>query len=222
MKQHQGVWLPDHEKHLLEWMDKSGEVVAGRGTYQIKKLRAALEYVKQWRTAVDVGAHVGFWSMHLAPRFQGLEAFEPVADHRECWQENMKDQFQGAHHCAIRLHECALGASPGKVSMVVPPGSSGGTHIGGPGWIPLKTLDSFNLRDVDFLKIDVEGAELAVLEGARATLEEYHPCVIVEQKGHIMAANFGTTGRPAVDYLVSLGATMRREMGGDFICTWGD
>ena len=214
MKQHQGIWLPDHEKHLVEWMDKSGQIVDGRGTYQYKKLVGALEHVKQWRTVVDVGAHVGFWSMHLARRFQHLEAFEPVAEHRECWALNMEGQKN------TTLHECALGAVDGNVAMVIPPGSSGGTHIGGPGWIPMKTLDSFEFQDVDFLKIDCEGAEGAVLEGGVETMRRCRPCVIVEQKGHIMAANFGTKGRPAVDFLVGLGAKLRREMGGDFILSW--
>ncbi len=223
MKQHQGIWLPDHERHMIEWMDKSGQIVNGRGTYQYKKLVGSLEHVKNWRTVVDVGAHVGFWSMHLAPKFQNLEAFEPVAEHRECWVENMKDQMRDYGRdsgCELRLHECALGASDGTVSMVIPPGSSGGTHIGGAGWIPMKTLDSFNLQDVDFLKIDCEGAESAVLEGGVETLKRCRPCVIVEQKGHIMAANFGTKGRPAVDFLIGLGAIFRREMGGDFILSW--
>jgi FkbM family methyltransferase len=213
MKQHQGIWLPDYEKHLLEWMDKSGELVDGRGTYQIKKLRAAMEYVEAKTRAVDVGAHVGFWSMHLAREFFKVMAFEPMAEFRECFARNVEEMN-------VRLYGCALGAKAGGVSLVTPEGSSGGTHITGTGDIELRTLDSFDFQNVDFLKVDCEGYELAVLEGARTTLRRCRPCVIVEQKPHIMAANFGTSGHPAVDFLLKMGASVRKVMSGDYIISW--
>lgn len=218
MKQHQGVWLPDGEKHLVEWMDASGEIVDGKGTYQIKKLRAALLHVKQFRVAVDVGAHVGFWSMHLAKRFGRLHAFEPVAVHRECFAANV---FTGERIGGdVTLHDCALGAKAGQVALATPAGSSGGTHITGEGDIAMLALDSFELQDVDFIKIDCEGYELAVVEGAVEILKRCRPCVIVEQKQHIMAENFGEQGTPAVELLLRLGAKQRLVLSGDHILSW--
>lgn len=211
MKQHQGIWLPDHERHMIEWMDRNGEIVDGRGTYQIKKLRKALEFVKEWRVAVDVGAHVGFWSMHLAAKFGALHAFEPVNDHRECFGRNVR----GAN-----LYSVALGAAPGRCAMSVPTGSSGGTHISGSGEIEIRTLDSYELHFVDFIKIDCEGYELAVVQGAAETLKRCRPAVIVEQKPHILAKNFGTKGAPAVEFLTELGAKVRAVLSGDYILTW--
>ena len=79
MFQHQGIWLPDGEKHFPEWMSKNGELIDGRGTYQIRKLREAMKWVRHWRLAVDVGAHVGLWSMQLAARFGHVQAFEAAA-----------------------------------------------------------------------------------------------------------------------------------------------
>jgi hypothetical protein len=89
MKQVGGVWLPDHEEHLIAWMRNRNEVVDGKLTYQHHKLQEAMKWVRNWRTAVDVGAHCGLWSMHLAKRFKQLHAFEPVADHRECFAKNV-------------------------------------------------------------------------------------------------------------------------------------
>lgn len=215
MKQHQGIWLPDHEQHMIEWMDKSGEIVDGRGTYQIKKLRAALGYVKNWRTAVDVGAHVGFWSMHLVGKFAMLHAFEPIFEHRECFERNV--------HGSCLVYPVALGAAPAMVSLTVPNGSSGGTHIvdsASPGEIELRTLDSFELENVDFLKIDCEGYEFDVCAGGIETIKRCKPCVIVEQKQHIMSANFGIKGTPAVDFLKALGAKERQVISGDHILSF--
>lgn len=44
----------------------------------------------------------------------------------------------------------------------------------------MRTLDSHELTDVGFIKIDVEGLEAAVLLGAQHTLEAYHPTMLVE------------------------------------------
>lgn len=218
MKQHQGIWLPDQEQHMIEWMNKSGEIVDGRGTYQIRKLRAALEYVKDWRVAVDVGAHVGFWSMHLVKKFESVHAFEPVEAHRDCFYKNMA----GSNNW--ELEPVALGDKEGMVSLVTPHGSSGGTHINGTGDIEMVPLDDYDFINLDFLKVDCEGYELKVLQGAVETLKRCKPCVIVEQKSHTTGGrkHLPVGGKPAVDFLKSIGYTLRREMGGDYIMTFGD
>lgn len=217
MFEFQGIWFPDGEKHFPEWMQKNGELVDGRGTYQIKKLRAALEHCKEFRVAVDVGAHVGLWSMQLAKRFLQVIAFEPVPQYRDCYLENMA----GQHY---HLMNFALGAGPAMVSMKIPDLNggidSGGTHVCGDGNIEMRTLDSFELDEVDLIKIDCEGYELEVLRGSVATLARCRPCVIVEQKPHKLGPNFGIKGTPAVDFLRDLGAVHRRELGGDHVLSW--
>lgn len=213
MKQLGGVWLPDGETHLVDWMKKTNRLVDGKLTYQYHKLEAALGYVKEWRGAVDVGAHCGLWSMHLADRFALLYAFEPVAAHRECFNMNVL----GA--AGVYLHPCALGESDGSVSIHTAPTSSGDSWVNGRGEIPLRRLDDFGITDVDFLKLDCEGYELFALRGAEETLIRCRPCVIVEQKPG-RAQKFGLPERGAVDYLQKLGAKLRKEMSGDFILSW--
>ena len=213
MFQHQGIWLPDGEKHFPEWMTRNGEIVNGKGTYQIKKLREAMKWCKQFRTAVDVGAHVGLWSMHLAEKFSGIHAFEPVPIFRSCFVRN-------AAQGNITLHRYPLGSRDADVAMVYDPADSGGTHVGGAGDMKMRTLDSFEFQDVDFAKLDCEGYELEVLKGAVETLKRCRPCVIVEQKPHKLLPNFGIKGAPAVDFLRGMGAVLRKEMGGDFIMSF--
>src|SRR3990167_8000262 len=113
MFSHQGIWLPDGERHFPVWMTQNGEMVDGRGTYQIKKLREAMGYVTHWRTAVDIGAHCGLWSMHLAKKFQSLHAFEPVPLFRQCFEKNVIARN-------VQLYACALGSVTGKVRMKIP------------------------------------------------------------------------------------------------------
>jgi FkbM family methyltransferase len=217
MKLHKGIWFPDHEQHMLEWCDKNGEMIDGKTTYQYKKWLACIPYIKQWRNAVDCGSHIGFWSAHMAKRFQHVSAFEPILEHRECFALNVPDSN-------VTVHTCALESEPGLVSLTIPEGSSGGTHISGHGDIQLRTLDSFGIDELDFLKIDTEGYELAVLQGARETLLRCKPCVIVEQKPHTIGGQkhlpAGGPQTPAVDYLRDLGAYLRTVKSGDFILAW--
>ena len=215
MFQHQGIWLPDGEKHFPEWMTRNGEVVDGKGTYQIKKLREAVKHCKEFRVAVDVGAHVGLWAMHLCKRFEAVQAFEPVASYRECFLKNVDWERRD-----VALHSIALGAAAGSCGMVINPADTGGTHVGGAGDVVVAALDGFDFEVVDFVKIDVEGWEFEVLKGAVETVKRCKPVIIVEQKPHKLLPNFGIKGAPAVDFLKSLGMVQAREMGGDYIMVW--
>lgn len=217
MFEHQGVWLPDGEKHFPEWMSRNGEMVDGRGTYQIKKLREAMRHVARFRTAVDVGAHVGLWSMHLAQRFKSVHAFEPMDSFRACFSRNVVESN-------VLLYACALGAVSGRVTMNYDPADSGNTHVafeGGTSVTPMMTLDECDIQDVDFIKIDVEGGEDLVIAGGKQTIQKYRPTIIVEQKLHKLKANFGIDGQPALDLLKSLGYLVVRELSGDYVMVRG-
>jgi FkbM family methyltransferase len=222
-------------------MDKNGELVDGRGTYQLKKWHACLPWIKNWRTAVDVGAHVGFWSMQMAKRFKNVFAYEPMREYRDCFLRNVDPEDWearaivegwgcGGRDCNVELFPYALGAGRGRVKMVVPrlDGGldTGGTHVGTEGEeVELRRLDDEFLHvpdAVDFIKIDCEGYEAEVVRGAEGLIRAARPCVIVEQKQHKMAANYGTSGTPAVDLLREMGAVLRHEIGGDYILSWPD
>lgn len=214
MIEFQGIFLPDGETHLTDWMTKAGEIVDGKGTYQIKKLRAAVGLCKQFRTAIDLGAHCGMWSMQLAKQFRHVHAFEPVAAHRACFAKNLA----GVNN--VTLHACAIGKEKGSISMYTAPTSSGDSWVSGKGDIPLETLDSYGLFNVDFLKADLEGAELFAMQGAEKILLKNKPVIIVEQKPGHASQHFGIGDTAAVTYLQSLGAKVRKEMSGDYIMSW--
>jgi hypothetical protein len=231
MKQVGGVWLPDHETHLVEWMTKKNQVVDGKLTYQLDKQNAAYSFCRQFRHAIDIGAHCGLWSMQMAKRFRVLDAFEPVAEHRECFKANVgaglwRDHISGEHKiadisdpdCAAQLYPWALGEKRGSVRMETAPTSSGDTRIGGAGDIPLCTLDDTRLtaNDVDFIKLDCEGYELFALRGGEQLIRRCMPVICVEQKPG-RGQRFGLPERGAIEYLQGLGYKLAREMSGDFI-----
>lgn len=211
MIQHQGIWLPDGETHLTEWMTKAGEIVDGKGTYQIKKLRAAIAYCKQFRNAIDVGAHCGMWSMQLIKRFQRVYAFEPVVVHQQCYWRNLEG-FEDR----VTLFPEALGENDGFVNIHTAPTSSGDSWVDGTGNIPMHRLDSYDISDVDFIKLDCEGYELFALRGGVETIIRCKPVIIVEQKPG-RAVKYGLPETGAVPFLQDFGYRLAQELNGDFI-----
>jgi FkbM family methyltransferase len=204
MKNIRGVWLPDHEEHLLMFATHDG------WSYQKHKLDEAMKHCSERGLAIDIGGHCGLWSKHLVNLFDDVVAFEPVAAHRECYVKNVKgDNYT--------LHPIALGAKEGKVSIHSTQGSSGDSWVDGVGDIEMRTLDSFNLKP-DFIKIDTEGYEFNILRGGEMTVKEFKPTIIVEQKPN-KGSNFGLTDTAAVDLLRSWGYTPRRVISGDYIMT---
>jgi len=214
MFQFQEIWLPDGEKHFPQWMEKNGELVDGKGTYQLKKWMACQPWIKQFRNAIDVGSHVGLWAMQMVKKFEFVYCFEPMPEFTECALENLK----WAHNFAI--DPVALGPQAGFVGMDYRPEDSGNTHVVAGEGFRMKALDSYEFENVDFIKIDCEGSEHDVISGARETLLRCKPCVIVEQKQHKLKANYGITGTPAVAMLMTLGAEVSQKISGDFILTW--
>lgn len=217
MKEALGWWFPDHEKHLIDWMRANPMTINGRQAYQGKKQLAALAAVTRFkpgppRVAVDVGGHVGLWSFNLAPAFQQVHAFEPVAMMRECFLRNVE-----AHN--VTLHEVALGAERGAVSMHTTEHSTGDSWVSGQGDIPMFALDDLALVEVDFIKIDVEGYEAAVVAGARDTILRCRPIMCVEQKRDF-GAKFGFKPKAAVEALIAMGMRELAEIGGDHIMGW--
>jgi FkbM family methyltransferase len=218
-----GGWtFPPGEAHLPQWIKKVNDVRDGRKLYQGAKYRLALSYVKQRRTAVDIGGHIGLWSWPMSKDFERVRAFEPMPEHRECYAVNMADRHN------FVLHPVALGDGTLKTVHVRTRthGSSGdtGVDLSGNGLeVPCLTLDSFELNEVDFLKCDCEGFELFVMKGAVETLKRNKPVVIVEQKPETgMEKNYNIGTKDAVRFLESLGARQVAERAGDHIMTWTD
>ncbi len=203
--------FPDGETHLPKRMQKGALRVDGRLTYQYPLYETALKSVRSRGVAVDVGAHVGLFSFWMVRDFAEVAAFEPVAAHRECWRANVPKRAQDA------LYGCALGAKDGSVRLEPrDASSSGGTQIVGQGDIPMHTLDSFGLRAVDLLKIDCEGFEFDVLQGAAETVDRCHPVVIVEQRPKLVGT-FGHSHKAAVDWLVKRGGQVVQSDGRDYV-----
>lgn len=150
------------------------------------ELRVLSEIVKPGGTAVDVGANQGFFAYALSQVAARVEAFEPHPDYA-----GFARHMLGAR---ARVHDVALSNEPGTADFIVPIADDGlELHLGGKltgakgeaakhlkYTVQVRTLDSYAFDNVSVVKIDVEGSELQVLQGGRATLAKFRPPLIVE------------------------------------------
>jgi FkbM family methyltransferase len=126
-------------------------------------------FIRRMRTAVDVGCRVGEYSRYLHHHFARTYAFDP-----NLW----KGFASNVDLSKVTHFNCAIGDEPGTIEM------HGGTHRlveGKMKTVPVYRLDDFELEDVDYMKIDVEGFERKVLRGAAKTIEKYRPLIVIEQ-----------------------------------------
>lgn len=143
------------------------------------------EIVPPGCTAIDVGANRGLYSYALCRYAAKVEAFEP--------NPAMVIFTRAKARRRTRVHAVALSNRDGTAPFYIPQ-TRKGTHahlIGSLGNrhqadaivqvdVPVATLDSFGFDNVGFIKIDVEGAELDVLEGARRTIMRDRPILLAE------------------------------------------
>jgi FkbM family methyltransferase len=214
----EGLYLPDGEQHLIDWMRNARKYVDGKPTYQHNKYSEALSLVKKRRRAIDVGGNIGLWSRVMSIDFEVVEAFEPVTEFAEYFRFNAPNAV---------LHQVALSDSKRMVTMARDVGGSCGDV--GPMSSKVKSkaiervetalLDDFAFRDVDFIKVDCEGYELHVLRGAEQTILGNKPVMIVEQKPG-KGSRYGYEDDAAVKYLQGLGMKIHTVLAGDYIMSW--
>lgn len=147
-----------------------------RGEAEIRLLRALVDPA---RIAVDVGAHLGAYTFFLARIAREVHAFEPLA--------HCARFLRRAYGGRVHVHGCALAEAPGCGLLQVPAGAGqtarlvqGDTDDAGAAQVQLCCLDDFVLDGVGFIKIDAEGAETRVLQGARRTIAGSRPVLLVE------------------------------------------
>lgn len=160
-----------------------------------------LKRVNRRTHMIDVGGNVGRWANHYADIFENVTAFEPADYNIECFKINTEDKTN------ITLNEYGLADKAGKGKLAVAIDNHLGSTRVWPeddGEIVLKTMDEHNYDIIDVLKIDVEGLEIPVLNGARKTLERCSPVIIIE-RCVLNSEAYGYTKNDSHELLVELG-----------------
>jgi FkbM family methyltransferase len=168
--------------------------------YQKAHLNKALQFCKQTRIGIDIGANYGIMSYNMSKVFGHVYAFEIDKNVYECLDRNVKEL--GLKN--VDIFPYGLGDTTKTVGLNVKPGKSFSTHVNEDGNdAQIKTLDSFGFDSVDFLKIDAEGYEPLIIQGAMKTIERCKPIIFYERKGH--EERFGYHKGSVLEMLKDLG-----------------
>lgn len=142
---------------------------------------------KKREVFIDVGAHIGKYALQVARIVGNQGVVVAVEPNLENYQTLTKAVRLNNFKNVILLN---LAAWSQNCNLQVFFGDSSGHHTAnkntGFGYfeVEAKTIDSIihdlNIKRVDWIKIDVEGAEFEVLKGLKKTLAEMRPKVIVE------------------------------------------
>tara|TARA_Y100000592_G_C5394534_1_gene279911 strand:+ start:306 stop:920 length:615 start_codon:yes stop_codon:yes gene_type:complete len=143
------------------------------GDGQAPLREVAYRFIDSWRGCIDAGSNFGMWTRALMKDFEIVHCFEPNPVFNKCWKKNIP-----ANENAI-LHEVGLGD---KESTATFESITSNRLQRKPGPAVIKTLDSFELDKIDFIKIDVDGYEDLLLQGAKQTIANNNPVINIEMK----------------------------------------
>lgn len=204
-------------------------LLARRTHYLETELGTLPDLVGRGDVCVDVGAAAGLYSQalsHLVGPAGLVHSVEPVTFSHPVWSRVLgwRDRPN------VRYHSMALGAEPGKATMRVPfrahgPDTSRSfldwkTHGLGSNdeflyhvdmVVEVSTLDELcadaELDRLDFVKIDVEGGELHVLQGGQHAIERFAPTMLIEIEAR-HTARYEYSPGDVVDWLACRGYRM--------------
>ena len=181
-----GFVYPGRMNRWIDW------IAFYYGAYELDELELMrhLLMARPSSIALDIGANVGHHSLYMASYCSEVHAFEPFDVVAASLDEKVRRN--GLKH--VHVHRMGLSDSDQELEFFAPQGINTGTGTfvathepenNRPiGRLKLRHADSYldllKLQAIDLIKIDVEGFELTVLRGLRATLIRYRPVVMME------------------------------------------
>lgn len=166
-------WIQPEDAGLLEFL-VAEQVIAGAYRHE----QAA---VREGDVVFDVGSHVGvFTRMALRRGAKTVVAIEPVQKNLDCFKKTFQAELAAG---TVRVVEAAAWNEPATLQFHVDEGESGSARgrvdQAGTIEVPAVTIDAtvagLGLDRVDFIKMDIEGAERFALKGASETIARFRP-----------------------------------------------
>ncbi len=177
------------------------------GTFEPNEFHFLGQILKPGMTMLDVGANEGLYTLFSARRVGPagrVVAFEPSSRERSRLEHNVARNRFGN----VTVVPCAVGSREGTAPLQIASGvHSGHNTLGalvyddapavGVEHVPVERLDTLierlGVATVHMIKIDVEGAEMHVLEGARRTMAVHRPILMVEANDEALQAQGAST-----------------------------
>jgi FkbM family methyltransferase len=196
----------------VDQKDVSVSVPLLRGEYEPHLFKFFRETLRPGMVFVDVGANVGFYSMLAAAQVGEtgrVFSFEPNPENCRLIKLSVaRNRFE-----TVAVFPTALGSQSGASVFSTHIGSNGGLmpdteeSLANPNCVvvPISKLEEVIRERIDIVKIDVEGAEGLVLQGAKTLIEEHKPIITSEFSLEMLARVSGMSGKAYLDYFSESG-----------------
>ena len=187
------------------------------GEFETSELRFVESYLQPGMTVLDIGAHHGLYSVLAAKRVGKngrVRSFEPSP--REC--KFLKHNLRINRCRNVQIENFALGSGSGQGVLFLVEGAEDVCNSLRPPAaevtttkvsVEVRPLDEYleqqRIEKVDFIKLDVEGAELEVLRGAKRLLSSVNRPVILAEVQDMRTAPWGYRAEEVIRYLEEFG-----------------
>jgi FkbM family methyltransferase len=178
--------------------DRITQTILADGQYEWAETAIVGQLLRAGSVAIDVGANIGYYTslFHLLAGSRGLvHSFEA----NPFTAALLKMALQQNNWNAVRINNVAVGNKPGRMSVkamnLAEAMADDSLNLGG--WmlreseegdwdIEVTTLDKYvkdnKIEKVHFLKVDVEGFELKVIQGADTLIRKFKPYLLLEMR----------------------------------------
>ncbi len=190
--------------------------------WERERIHSMREHLRQGMVLYDVGTEQG-WCNLIYAKFVGPQNMVLIEPTKEFWP-NIKATWEQNFGCEVPPYACYAGLLSDKITdsedlFLTWPDSSVGPLIDRNKYQHLYdhhkdvkeiTLDALTGRSgivPDAITMDVEGAELLVLQGAESTLKKHHPLVWVSIHPDMMERDYGNTADQLHGFMEGIGYT---------------
>ena len=206
-----GNYLPSKDSSFAKWIDSAGN-------YQYEQIYKAIQLDNSKReVALDIGANVGIITRVLGENYKFVVALEPSAQNRAAIYRNQTKELNN-----LIIYPFAASSENGEMEIRISDESCGGNSLSdidlpNPNRfekIHLVKIDEiicensfFNDKQINLIKIDIQGYELQALKGAIKTIKKHKPLILCEVMTSFYSNEekinefLGSLGYKTVDYL---------------------
>ena len=133
----------------------------------------AKPYFKNSINAIDVGCREGEFARLMEQDFAHIYCYD-FRNRIDTFKNKIKDMNKFTYTV------CGIGDVNNSTDYTT---SNKVGRIKGHGMVKInmRTIDSFELKDIGFIKYDIEGYELKALKGSEQTIKKYWPAIVIEQ-----------------------------------------
>ncbi len=206
-------YLPQMRSGLKSSFVNLIKTLIKRNDFEPKMVKLFQTLIKADDLVIDVGANIGCTSILFGELADRVISFEPSPTTFNLLQRNVKQSGL----VNIKLHNFALGSSRSMSEITYASSNRSGGFISNKTnistghiteKIEIEKLDEIinilNISKIDFIKIDVEGFEKEVIEGAKNTINKFKPIIVLELNHWCLNAFQRITIPDFFDYLKSI------------------